>query len=193
MKKLHLALPLPIAIALLFPDNAAAQARQTVEGAQQLLRNMFHSGSDVYAKYSRQDIARFDGLQATFVVDVSAMDNINTAGKDDPCVTRISGFEGRQSVYPINGRRYPASHSNVTMTRSLGEFPAPRYIDWGNVSITRTPNFVDGASRYELVLAQGNTGDGFGFNVADPAMADRIEYAMRFLQASCDASASTGF
>lgn len=193
MSRLRLLLPLSIFSALLFPGNAAAQTKQTVEGAHQLLRNMLHSGSNVYAKYARQDIAKFDGLQATFVVDISAMDNINKAGKDDPCVTRISRFDGRQSVYSNSGRRLPLDYPGVSLVGSLGEFPAPRYIDWRNVSITRTPNFVDGGNRYELVLARSNTGDGFGFNVADATMVDRIEYAMRFLQASCDANANTGF
>jgi hypothetical protein len=133
------------------------------------------------------------------------VDNLNRSGQADLCVTRVHQVRLSPSE-PKLGRtftsddvvkeetffgfdRKPYRSTQVDAYEDpLVKFAAPHYIDWGKATITRTPQ--------GRILA-ASSGPKFRTELTyagqDPEMADRIEYAMKFLKASCDRTAGTGF
>ncbi|MGE8224826.1 MAG: hypothetical protein ACN6RK_03460 [Stenotrophomonas sp.] len=178
------------AVGLLLGGDALAQTKQTVEGAHQFLNSVPNRST----RYVPERVATFDGIPAMYNLWVRKTDNIDQSGNVNPCVTRITEMDYENAGVYAGGVRWTATTDGVAILRPLSEFPLPRYINWGKVSITRLANSMsDGSGKRELILATSGATDGYGLNVADPLMADRVEYAMRFLQASCDEAASTGF
>lgn len=189
-KHIHHLLLLATAATLLLAGGVHAEVKQTVEGAHSFLRN----APGISIRYVPVGVVSFDGVPAVLSMKVSEYDNVDQNGKHNPCVTRITKLDyGNNTVYS-QGTRWGPTVDGVIMLKSLNEFPPPRYINWGKASISRiTSSLDDGLSRRELVLATSGASDGYGLSVTDPLVADRVEYAMRFLQASCDETASTGF
>jgi len=187
-----------LACMLIFAGGACAQARQTVEGAQKFLQGLNEGGgSGAYPAYIAGGFATFDGDPALVKYWQKAIDDIDETGKKNPCVTRITDIGGNLGIR-AQGQRWNMGDRTV-LRLPPGGFPVPRYIHWGKTGIQRQVN-TSGSEQAHLVYAavtgtfgSGNGWEAVGFEPRDVALADRIEYAMRFLQASCDASASTGF
>lgn len=71
------------------------------------------------------------------------------------------------------------------------KYAGPHHLAWGRAVITRAAN---GRVTARAPGAKFNTELVFpGDRVKDPDLADRVEYAMKFLKASCDKAAATGF
>lgn len=189
------------AIAMLLAGNAAAQNKQTVQGAQTFLQGLAENGgtAGIYPKYGLIGKAYFEGTPAFLNGWAKAIDDIDENGKVDPCVTRITVLDISQPGAWAQGIRWSAFVEGVALNASLANYPAPRYIHWGKTGITReTYGLKDGSGMTQYVLARyvnPKTRDTevFGFGALDATLVDRIEYAMKFLQASCDTSVSTGF
>jgi len=178
--------------------TAAAQARQTVEGAQAFLQGLNEGGgSGAYPAYVVGGFARFDGDPALLKYWQKSIDAIDESGKPDPCVTRITDIGGTLSVR-AQGQRWNLG-DRTQLLLPEGGFPVPRFIHWGKASVQRLVSSGGTGESYlvyaAVTSAFGTRGgwEAVGFEPKDVALADRIEYAMRFLQASCDASAGTGF
>lgn len=182
---------LAAAACMLLAGAANAQTTQTVEGAHRFLK----TAPGISIRYvPPAGVAKFEGNPAVLSVWVRATDNVDQNGKNNPCVTRITELDYENTTVYSRGERWNSAADGVTILRPLADFPSPRYINWGKVSITRLTNSMkDGSDKRDLIVATSSGGDGYGLNVADPLVADRVEYAMRFLQASCDEAASTGF
>lgn len=184
-------------ISLLGSSDANAQAKQTVAGAQQFLQGLnAGGGSGSYPLYAVRGFNTFDGLQASLGYWQKAIDDIDESDKHNPCVTRITDI-GQRPRTIAKGVIWSVGNRTV-LSLPVGGFPLPRYIHWGKVSINRqTVVSGDEAIPIHYVYASqtmpGGGEESVGFSPRDAGMADRIEYAMKFLQASCDESASTGF
>ena len=184
------------AIALAY-QPASAQVKQTVDGAQQFLQGLnAGGGTGSYPTYAVRGFSTFDGLRSSLSYWQKAIDDIDESGKRNPCVTRITDI-GQQPKIIAKGVIWQMGDRTV-LSLPAGGFPLPRYIHWGKVSINRqTVVGADPAIPIHYVYASqtmpGSGEESVGFSPRDAGMADRIEYAMKFLQASCDESASTGF
>ncbi|MBN8793273.1 MAG: hypothetical protein J0I01_13690 [Stenotrophomonas nitritireducens] len=180
---------------------ANAQVRQTVEGAQQFLQGLnAGGGSGAYPVYVVNGFATFDESPAMVKYWQKAIDDIDENGERNPCVTRITDIQlSMPSIY-AKGVRWNMGDSAV-LSVPAGGFKVPRHIHWGKVSVSRqTVALEDGTMPSHHVYASQTTAFGtsgnwesIGFAPYDVSLADRIEYAMKFLQASCDTSAETGF
>lgn len=179
--------------------TAGAQAtRQTVEGAQAFLQGLNEGGgSGAYPAYVVGGFARFDGDPALLKYWQKSIDAIDETGRTNPCVTRITDIGGTLGVR-AQGQRWNMG-DRTELRLPPGGFPVPRYIHWGKASVQRQVSSGGTGESYlvyaAVTSAFGTSGgwEAVGFEPKDVALADRIEYAMRFLQASCDASAGTGF
>ena len=140
---------------------------------------------------------RFIDKQLTDV-RVAQLDAIDAYGRPNSCATRIT-----QVVAPLydenksdatNDTRsfsFTLTYTNEAFTyEPLTKFMSPaQVIDWSHVKINRSPE------HYITVSSKGQAFPTIHLTyfAADPDMADRIEYAMKFLAMSCDASAGTSF
>jgi hypothetical protein len=134
------------------------------------------------------------------VTDVRAavLEPIDAAGRPNACATRItevvappyddvksdSGTESRTFTFTLTYTNEQWKYEPLTKFMS----PA-QVIDWSDAKISRSPNSSitvtskgQSFTRIQLTYAGG-----------DLDLADRIEYAMKFLAMSCDYSAKTGF
>lgn len=199
-------------ISLLWPANANAQAKQTVEGAQKFLQSQAEDGGpagmypffgvDGIASCTRpgwNDVTCPHGRESGILRwTLKSMDAIDDNGRENSCITRITKIADSPTSHLRNGRSYAFPESgSYSISSSLGSYKTLRYIRWGRVSITREVNNSRDVPK-AVVMARylpspGAKPEVLGFEYADSGMADRVEYAMRFLQASCDESASTGF
>jgi len=190
-----------VAAIALVHQYASAQVKQTVDGAQQFLQGLnAGGGSGAYPVYVVSGFATFDGTPAMLKFWQKAIDDIDETGTRNPCVTRITDIHFSSPTIYAKGVRWNMGDRSV-LSLPAGGFPVPRYIHWGKVSINRqTVALGDGTMPSYHVYAQQTTAFGssgnwesIGFAPYDVGLADRIEYAMKFLQASCDTSADTGF
>ena len=134
------------------------------------------------------------------VADVRAatLDAVDAEGHPNACATRIT-----QVVAP-NYNDYKSDAGNDTRTISftltytdekwtyepLTKFMSPaQVIDWSDANINRS------AEGSITVMSKGQAFPKIYLTYVpgDPDLADRIEYAMKFLKMSCDDSANTGF
>jgi len=139
-----------------------------------------------------------------WMLGVDALDAVNADGKADACVTRISkihmaakevleGSTVDENTFPekalIGYKDSPIRwYHSWKLESPLEKFAAPHYIDWSKAKVSRT---ADG--RVYVNAPGPNFRTLFVLVPNDPELSDRIEYAAKFLQMSCDKSASTGF
>lgn len=131
-------------------------------------------------------------------VRAAVLDAIGVDGRPNACMTRIS-----QVTAPYYDE-YKSDAGNDTGTftftltytseewkyEPLAKFMDPaQVIDWSDARVNRSPDGSIG------VTAKGQSFPTIQLTYAagDPDLADRIEYAMKFLLMSCDATAETGF
>ncbi|MES1264640.1 MAG: hypothetical protein ABUU24_03185 [Variovorax sp.] len=140
-----------------------------------------------------------------YLMGVVALDAVNSAGKPDACVTRVEKIyvspqekladrEVTDGTFPekklIGYKDSPIRwYHEWQLEDPAQKFAGPHYIEWSKAKVSRTTNgarilvTAPGPKFWtQLVLVPG-----------DPDLADRVEYAAKFLQMSCDATASTGF
>lgn len=131
-------------------------------------------------------------------VRVSALDAIDAYGRPNACATRVTevvapDYNESKSNTADDTRSFSFkfTYTNEFWTyEPLAKFMKPaQVIDWTNVKINRSPeNYVTVTSKGQSFATIQLT-----YFPGDPDLADRIEYAMKFLAMSCDASAATGF
>jgi len=195
-----------LACAALFSGQAMAQAQQTTEGAQKFLSLLISEAkadavarfSEVQVKYSSQtwerkmirgwiESEKTDQLLKQqlerSVVKISALDSCTTV------IDEISNLADDVREYvPANFSEAYYTH-DARWTPSFATMMAPPHrIAWSKASIVRDQNGVmavmpDPRFR-QLSLV---------FLTTNAELQDRIEYAMKFLQMSCDTTAATGF
>lgn len=129
-------------------------------------------------------------------VRVAQLDAIDAYGRPNVCTTRIT-----QVVAPVYDERKSDSASDnhafsfkLTYTdeaftyEPLTKFMSPaQVIDWSDVKIVRSPE------HYIAVVSRGQSFPiiQLTYYPTDPDLADRIEYAMRFLAMSCGTGAGS--
>jgi hypothetical protein len=131
-------------------------------------------------------------------VRASLVEPIDAWGRSSACSTRIT--ELTAPVYDEvkadtqNDSRsfsWTVTHTNEAWTyEPLTKFMSPaQVIDWSNATITRhADGSVTGSSK-----GQGFASIHLTYVAGDPDLADRIEYAMKFLALSCDENAAARF
>ena len=112
------------------------------------------------------------------------------------CVKRGLVKEGET---PLRVAAERLAADGVTINGLLpGVFATPLYVDWGKSSISRGIG-TNPSTTWHYVSAHFTIDNAktvpayFRLSTQDSALADRIEYAMKFLQMSCDISAKDGF
>ncbi len=203
---------------LLLPSFAFAQAQQTVDGAQSFLSQLLMQGNvNVLANYQRVDVT-----YRVTVLNKSRFLKVWEASEESAEPVRESKYQIERPVNLLMVGKYPSGKKNVckttiseikfssgdslrivgpdfnresqtqqlrytrTVKDAIGDSPAS--IFWDRVTVLRDGNRIVASSdspRFDRVALIYESGD--------PEMLDRIEYAMKFLQMSCDSSAHTGF
>ena len=126
------------------------------------------------------------------------LDAIDAQGSPNACATRITAvtapsYDDYKSDAGNDTRTFTftLTYTNEQWTyEPLTKFTNPaQVIDWNDAKISRLS--VGSIS----VSAKGQNFQTvhLTFDAGDPDLADRIEYAMKFLKMSCDESAGTGF
>lgn len=200
----------------------AQETQQTVEGAQTFLSTLaesqaiylkLHLKGSRFLRYncapsiynSRDGKGRIvssrpscGNIAENYYVSEHNLDrfvDISFGKTENLCVTSIHinsfGLKGRLIK---SGNFVPFSISSP-YSKDTEDFvdPAPYYegpflIDWGKVTFDQLPTMPGW-----IIAKNGGNGPNLAFQGADKETHDRIEYALKFLKASCDRAASTGF
>ncbi|HUQ10732.1 MAG TPA: hypothetical protein VM146_10495 [Steroidobacteraceae bacterium] len=123
---------------------------------------------------------------------------IDAYGRPNSCTTRITRVEAPEynehksdAANDTRAFSFKLTYTNESFTyEPLTKFMNPaQVIDWSDVKVNRS------AEGYVTVTSKGQSFPTIHLTYysADPDVADRIEYAMKFLAMSCDAGARTGF
>lgn len=156
-------------------------------------------------KYTPDPLVRSITRPMQFLFGIVGLDAVNASGKPDACVTRIpriyvssqeklEDHTVSEGVFPekklVGYKDSPIRwYTDWKLEDPLQKFAAPHYIDWRKAKVART---ADGARI--LVTAPGpGYWTQLSFLAMDADLTDRIEYAAKFLQMSCDPTANTGF
>ena len=199
--------------AVLLPSAAFAQ-QQTAQGAQKFLAAQAEGsgGAGMHPFFGVDGLARCvrefwgdeecvfnreSGILKWTLMQIDSV--VDESGNSDYCVTRIARMADSPMGHVRNGRSwvFPGSAGSYQLSSPWGDYKAPRHLHWGKVSVSRERIEARGKFR-DYVMARylpspGAKVEVLGFAYDDSGTADRVEYAMKFLQASCDESASTGF
>jgi hypothetical protein len=130
-------------------------------------------------------------------VRASVLEAIDAYGRPSGCATRITEVtappydESKTDVANDNRAfSYKVTHTNeLWQYEPLSKFMEPaEVIDWGNAVVNRSP---------QGTVLVTTTGRSFPYvrllyQAQDPDLADRIEYAMKFLVLSCGGSLDSG-
>lgn len=132
------------------------------------------------------------------------------ASSGNQCTTTLPGLT-------LKDRKYSADHSYLcgrydsasTWQATVPDISPAPVIDWSKANIERgkwvsvplgtggdsTPNFHVGTSSNHILVSFPDKNHGTVYLSLGAAsdLADRVEYAVKFLQMSCDAAAGTGF
>jgi hypothetical protein len=195
-------------LALPLCDDARAQTGQTVEGAQEFLRLVVDNGSASTAiHFEKTGVTRTERtfekvfLQG-WVYDPEKVRSYPVEAVTRPvtgiqqqsaCASAVSKIEFRQEdrVSRIPSEHHPADPDiwKTRYSRALADALAPPVpMDWSKVAIARGGSGVQFAfphPKFGRVLVT--------FSGQNVEMLERIEYAGRFLQMSCEPAAGTGF
>jgi len=140
-----------------------------------------------------------------FLFGVGALDAVNAGGKPDACVTRIEKIyvspKEKLEDHSVTENTFPEKklvgykdspirwYHEWKLEDPLQKFAAPHYIEWAKAKVARS---ADG-SRVNVTAPGPTFWTRLVFVPMDADLADRIEYAAKFLQMSCDKTADTGF
>lgn len=192
----RMALLLAFSAAALNPA-AAAPPTQTAEGAQTFLRGVFDARSKGTGWLAAAGQTRLmDGSNAVLLINVSQIDDRDASGESNPCITAIRGLDYSRVLLESSGVFYNPEES--PLPAFPGVFGTPQFLDWGNASIIRSVGTTSTSTSYVTSATfrlNGSNGPNASFRLStsDPDLADRIEYAMKFLKMSCEPPSSTGF
>ena len=140
-----------------------------------------------------------------YLFGIVGLEAVNASGKPDACVTRIAKIyvspQEKLEDHSVSEGTFPEKklvgykdspirwYTDWKLEDPLQKFAAPHYIDWRKAKVART---ADGTRI--LVTAPGpQYWTQLSFVAMDADLTDRIEYAAKFLQMSCDPTANTGF
>jgi len=176
---------------------AYAQPAQTAQGAQDFLRAFFDNRADGGRWLEVPGVVSLmNGTPATLLIVVTGMDNLDSDGVANPCITAIRGLDFSIILLESNGIFY--NRNDSAMPTFPGVYTMPQYLHWGKASIVRRVGSSPTATSHTISASFRMNGDAgpnaaFRLSSADPDIADRLEYAMKFLKMSCDPTAGTGF
>lgn len=121
-------------------------------------------------------------------------------GAADACTTRIEGVQMPANAFEHSSTSWeePGFLTSVTVlkneswnyTEGFQKFAGPHFIDWRQAQVVRSN---DGSRIDVRAKGQAFPTNILSFVPGDPELADRIEYAAKFLRMSCDEAAATGF
>ncbi len=176
---------------------AAAPPAQTAEGAQTFLRSVFDDRAKGTGWLAIAGQTRLmDGSNALLLINVSQIDDRDASGASNPCITAIRALNYSRIVLESSGVFYNPEES--PLPAFPGVFGTPQFLDWGNASIIRSVGTTSTSTSYVTSATfrlNGSNGPNASFRLStpDPDLAERIEYAMKFLKMSCEPPSSTGF
>jgi hypothetical protein len=204
-----------VALAAASAAGAAAPQAQTAEGAQRFLAIVADGSSvklfvtaEVTVAMTRtyQSMERPpDRVESKKMYDWIAAE---IAAGDTMCSTRVKSRPANVAKdnwhdYAFTSYSPPSDVSYTLVAPADGVLEST--VDWGRAVITRglwattfdehrndaQQHTFDAARKDGVHVTSGKAG--FQYQSDDPEMLDRIETAMRFLKASCDQTADTGF
>jgi hypothetical protein len=211
-----------LALILSTPMVAQAQQAQTAEGAQKFLAAWVKKGAAqtwFVDAQGRTNYVRGTATTTTTRIEllgpeesksvkavekqltpflVTEIDSERPDGKKDACLTRIAKWEVRDQLLETRSWNTvdegilvdtPILNSETSSYEPAPELIAFHWIDWRNVKLNRSTNGAQVTASYK----EKNFIANLAFMPGEPELADRIEYAMKFLKMSCDDTAATGF
>lgn len=166
-----------MALTLLAPAATVAQTTQTAAGANKFIASLVANKKvQPTLSFWRNPQGQVTGQNSWWsgAKLVSINPSLLLTGNADHCSMVIRSIE----------RAAP----NIADTSI--SYQVPIQIDWGSAALRRYDNGTGidlqvPVAKYEKMLVR--------FEVSDPDLLDRLEYAMKFLQMSCDSTSSTGF
>ena len=211
------------AVSLSLSPVALAQSAQTAEGAQAFLAAMAkqgfaratfvdalgrpnhvtgtHTVEISRIKLSIKEEKSTDTVEKSLgEFPVPGLSYGDAQGAADACTTRIDGVQMPANVFEHNSTSWeePGFLTSVTVlkneswnyTEDFKKFAGPHFVDWRQARVVRSND----GSRID-VQAKGRAfpKNILSFVPGDSELADRIEYAAKFLRMSCDEAAATGF
>ncbi|RZL38332.1 MAG: hypothetical protein EOP35_06015 [Rubrivivax sp.] len=134
-------------------------------------------------------------------LDVLKAEGIDPRANVDPCTTRLETFTKENLDYTRVSRDgtavketffgYDTLPFQDTVTVKFEDpnvrYAGPYYVAWGKATITRGVEWISATAQHSKHVSH------LLYKIKDQDMADRVEFAMKFLKASCDKTASTGF
>lgn len=187
---------LAVAASMLAAAPAAAQPRQTAEGAQAFISSMFEMPGVSKWLVADGQTRLVNGNPALLLLGIEEIQHVDRAGAKNACTTQIAKIRFDQNLLESGGAFYNTEAS--PLPAFPGVFTVPLYVDWGKSSISRGIG-TNPTSTWHFVSARFTIDNAktvpvyFRLSTQDSSLADRIEYAMKFLQMSCDTSAKDGF
>lgn len=211
------------AMSLSLPPAARAQSAQTAEGAQAFLATMAKRGfarATFVDAMGRPNHAAGTHTVETSRIKLSIKEEKSTEavekslgeftvaglaygdaqGAADACTTRIDGVQMPASAFEHSSTSWeePGFLTSVTVmkneswnyTEGFKAFAGPHFIDWRQAQVVRSN---DGSRIDVRAKGQAFPTNILSFVPGDSELADRIEYAAKFLRMSCDEAAATGF
>ncbi|PZU48015.1 MAG: hypothetical protein DI568_08635 [Sphingomonas sp.] len=175
---------------------ASAQVKQTAEGAQAFISSMFEMPGVSKWLIADGQTRLVNGNPALLLIGLEQIEHVDRTGAKNACTTQISKIRFDQTTLESGGAFYNVGDS--ALPALPGVFAAPLYVDWGKTSVSRGIG-TNPTSTWHFVSARFTIDNAktvpvyFRLSTQDSALADRIEYAMKFLQMSCDVSAKDGF
>jgi hypothetical protein len=138
------------------------------------------------------------------MLGIVAMDSVDRSGNADDCTTRVEArtaeklgnassedtFTRRETFFSTEKVYYRITTTDQ-FEDPVAKFGGVRYASWSKAVVSRADSgrilatFAGSTQDLQLVYA--------GDVTKDAEMSDRVEYAMKFLKASCDKTAATGF
>jgi hypothetical protein len=203
-----------LAVIALIPATAAAQ-NQTVEGAHRFLAMLVDNPgvrtSAYFPKDSIKQVTRHSEDKSKYSISVEQVVTVNEEvlqkqyrpvvrriGKAGSCKASIEDLQFSAEDTTLTSHSSQAAQwlktkgwfRETTLQDPRVVLAPPHHIDWGQVKIARG---TSGTS-----VSAGQPHPAFGnifitYETSDPDLLDRIEYAMKFLQMSCDPTSNTGF
>jgi hypothetical protein len=172
----------------------------TVQGTQTFVRRWLKNGvpqnDGPYGGVSTSPTA----FNLSQMLDVTKAEGVDPQANADPCTTRLEtstkekpdrelvsdGSAVKETFFGYDTLPYRESVTTRFEDPNV-KYAGPYYVVWGKAVISRGTGWVAASiqdSRFNAHLF---------FKIKDVDMADRVEFAMKFLKASCDKTAATGF
>jgi hypothetical protein len=142
--------------------------------------------------------------QLKWLLVIGKLEGMDASGNADACTTRVetgtkekldststdSHWLTKETFFSVDRLWYQKKITDEYEDPAV-KYAGPHFLAWSRAVISRA---ADGRITARAPGAKFNTELIFlGDTVKDPDLADRVEYAMKFLKASCDKTAATGF